>query len=92
MPDSLWERTEPLLPKVERRRRHPVRRRLEDREVLCGIMFVLHTGVRWEFLPMSWGRVGDTPPLAGSTENIFSASYSRRPYDLCREARGNGDL
>lgn len=53
--DSLWERIEPLLPKVERRSRYPGRRRLDDRKVLCGILFVLHTGIRWEFLPKELG-------------------------------------
>ena len=53
--DGLWERVEPLLPKVERRRYHPGRRRLDDRKVLCGILFVLHTGIRWEFLPRELG-------------------------------------
>ena len=53
--DSLWERIEPLLPKVERRTRHPGRKRLGDREVLCGILFVLHTGIAWEFLPQELG-------------------------------------
>jgi transposase len=49
--DSLWERIKPLLPKVERRKRHTGRKRLDVRKVLCGILFVLHTGIRWEFLP-----------------------------------------
>ncbi|WP_165966096.1 IS5 family transposase [Actinomadura sp. 7K534] len=53
--DSLWERIEPLLPKVERRKHHPGRKRLDDRKVLCGILFVLHTGIRWEFLPQELG-------------------------------------
>lgn len=53
--DSLWERLEPLLPKVERRTHHPGRRRLDDRRVLCGILFVLHTGIAWEFLPQELG-------------------------------------
>jgi transposase len=53
--DSLWERIEPLLPKVERRKRHTGRKRLDDRKVLCGILFVLHTGIRWEFLPQELG-------------------------------------
>jgi transposase len=44
--DSLWERIERLLPKVERRSRYPGRRRFDDRKVLCGILFVLHTGIR----------------------------------------------
>jgi transposase len=53
--DGLWERVEPLLPVVERRLRHPGRRRLDDRKVLCGILFVLHTGIQWEFLPQELG-------------------------------------
>ncbi|WP_283139829.1 tyrosine-type recombinase/integrase [Rhizohabitans arisaemae] len=36
VPDSLWERIEPLLPKVERRRHHPGRKRLDDRLALQG--------------------------------------------------------
>lgn len=53
--DGLWERIEPLLPKVGRRRRHPGRKRLDDRSVLCGILCVLHTGIAWEFLPQELG-------------------------------------
>ena len=34
-----------------RRADHPGRRRLDDRKVLCGILFVLYTGIPWEFLP-----------------------------------------
>lgn len=49
--DGLWARIEPLLPVVARRYRHPGRKRLDDRKVLCGILFVLCTGIRWEFLP-----------------------------------------
>ena len=40
--DGLWERIEPLLPVVPRRADHPGRRRLDDRKVLCGILFVLN--------------------------------------------------
>ena len=43
--DELWERVEPLLPKVERRFRYPGRKRLPDRQALQGILFVLHTGI-----------------------------------------------
>jgi transposase len=46
VPDSLWERIEPLLSKVERRSRYPGRKRIDDRRVLCGILLVLHTGIR----------------------------------------------
>jgi len=46
--DELWARIEPLLPKIERRHRYPGRKRLDDRTVLCGILFVLHTAIPWE--------------------------------------------
>ena len=42
VPDGLWERIEPLLPVIPRRADHPGRRRLDDRKVLCGILFVLY--------------------------------------------------
>ncbi|UGQ12039.1 IS5 family transposase [Yinghuangia sp. ASG 101] len=53
--DDLWVRIEPLLPKVQRRFRNPGRKRLPDREVLCGILYVLHTGIQWEHLPQELG-------------------------------------
>ncbi|AKZ60447.1 hypothetical protein SAM23877_7406 [Streptomyces ambofaciens ATCC 23877] len=46
---------EPLLPKVERRTRHPGRKRHPDRLVFQGILFVLHTGISWEYLPQELG-------------------------------------
>nr|WP_235217646.1 IS5 family transposase [Streptomyces noursei] len=52
--DELWALVEPLLPKpgpklVEGRPRVP------DRQALCGILFVLHTGIQWEYLPQELG-------------------------------------
>lgn len=46
---------EPLLPRKERRFRHPGRQPLSDRQVLCGILFVLHRGIQWDFLPQELG-------------------------------------
>jgi transposase len=51
----LWARIEPLLPVVVRNPRRPGRKRLDSRKVLCGILFVLYTGIRWEFLPRELG-------------------------------------
>src|SRR5207247_6855233 len=45
VPDGLWERIEPLLPVRQRRFRYPGRKPLDDRQVLQGILFVLHTGI-----------------------------------------------
>ncbi|GGJ36732.1 hypothetical protein GCM10010121_054930 [Streptomyces brasiliensis] len=53
--DELWARIEPLLPVVPRRAVHPGRKRLDDRKVLSGILFVLYTGIPWEFLPQELG-------------------------------------
>jgi transposase len=55
VPDDLWERIEALLPVKPRRYRSPGRSRLPDRQVLSGILFVLHTGIQWEFLPQELG-------------------------------------
>lgn len=53
--DDLWQRIEPLLPVRPRRQRNPGRPPLPDRLVLQGILFVLHTGIQWEFLPQELG-------------------------------------
>lgn len=53
--DELWDRLEPLLPQRERRFRYPGRKALPDREVLCGILYVLHTGIQWEYLSQELG-------------------------------------
>ena len=53
--DELWQLVEPVLPRKERRFRYPGRKRLSDREALCGILFVLHTGIAWRHLPLEIG-------------------------------------
>ena len=42
-------------PVVPRRADHPGRKRLGSRKVLSGILFVLYTGLPWEFLPQGLG-------------------------------------
>ena len=54
--DSLWEFIEPLLPPPKPRRfRFPGRKPVGNREVLTGILFVLKTGIGWEYLPQEMG-------------------------------------
>ena len=54
--DRLWRRIEPLLPPPKRRRRrYPGRKPLNNRNVLTGILFVLKTGIPWEYLPTELG-------------------------------------
>ena len=53
--DELWKLIEPLLPARKRRLRYPGRKRIDDREVLTGILFVLATGIAWQRLPQELG-------------------------------------
>jgi transposase len=53
--DELWELIQPLLPRRPRRHRHPGRKRIDDRKVLNGILFVLTTGIAWQRLPQELG-------------------------------------
>jgi transposase len=54
--DDLWELIEPLLPKSKpRRRRYPGRKPIGHRQTLNGILFVLKTGIPWEYLPLEMG-------------------------------------
>ncbi|WP_405537216.1 IS5 family transposase [Streptomyces sp. NBC_00075] len=52
--DELWSLIEPLLP-GPRPKLVEGRPRVPDRQALCGILFVLHTGIQWEYLPQELG-------------------------------------
>lgn len=52
--DDLWAAIEPLLPK-RRKRPRGGRPPLDDRAALTGILFVLKTGIPWEYLPQEMG-------------------------------------
>jgi transposase len=54
IPDELWTRIEPLLPKY---RRSPKggRPRLSMRQVVDGIFYVLRTGCQWKAAPREFG-------------------------------------
>jgi transposase len=49
--DELWAIIEPLIPRRPRRKYHPGRKCVPDRNCLTGILFVLKTGIPWENLP-----------------------------------------
>ena len=56
--DVLWKFIEPLLPPPKKRRkRYPGRKPIDNRSALCAILFVLKTGIPWEYLPqeLGWG-------------------------------------
>src|SRR5579864_141557 len=54
LPDALWALIEPLIPKripSPKGGRPPI----SDRAALTGILFVLKTGIGWEYLPQEMG-------------------------------------
>ena len=54
LPDDLWSRIAPLLPPARPRPRGG-RPPVPDRAALTGILFVLRTGLPWEYLPAEMG-------------------------------------
>jgi len=54
VPNALWERVEPLLPRYEQSQAGG-RPRLELRRVLDGILYVLRTGCQWKAAPREFG-------------------------------------
>ena len=69
VPDALWERIEPLLPK------YPVsseggRPRLSLRKVVTGILYVLRTGCQWKAMPAQFG--------SGSAIHAYFQEWVRR--------------
>ncbi len=52
--DELWAVIEPLLP-TQRRSRKGGRPPVPNRAALTGILFVLQTGIPWEYLPQEMG-------------------------------------
>jgi transposase len=84
--DELWAIIEPLLPPPKPRRvRYPGRKPVEDRKCLTGILFVLKTGIGWEYLPREmgcgsgmtcWRRLRDWT-LAGVWEKVHRVLLER---------------
>jgi putative transposase len=54
IPEELWQRIQPLLPKY-RKSRKGGRPRLDLRKVADGIFYVLRTGCQWKALPREFG-------------------------------------
>jgi transposase len=54
IPDALWERIEPCLPKRHKSRKGG-RPPLPWRQVLDGIFYVLRTGCQWKAVPKAFG-------------------------------------
>jgi transposase len=90
--DGLWERIEPLLPRVERRFRYPGRKRLDDRAALQGILFVLHTGIAWRHLPLELGFGSGSTCYRRLDEWQRAGVWERLHALLLAELRAAGEL
>ena len=72
LPSELWEKIEPVIAEMDPRLRTG-RPRVPDRAVLRGILFVLKTGIQWEYLPQEMG--------CGSGMTCWSALHNPKdPY------------
>lgn len=69
IPDALWERLEPLLPRL-RRSRKGGRPPVPYRQVLDGIFYVLRTGCQWKAVPPEFG--------SGSTLHRWFQKFVKR--------------
>jgi transposase len=87
--DALWTKVQPLLPPPKPRRfRYPGRKRLDDRDVLTGILFVLKTGIPWEVLPLEMGCGCGMTCLNRLKEWHHAGVWQRLHQVLLSELRG----
>ncbi len=79
--DELWERIKPFIPPPEPLYPSVGRPRVPNRACLTGILFVLKTGIPWEYLPQEmgcgcgmtcWRRLRDWQQ-AGVWDNVWQA-------------------
>lgn len=84
--DELWALVAPLLPPPKPRPYgHPGRKPKPDRQALAGIVFVLQTGIPWEYVPQEmgcgsgmtlWRRLRDWQK-AGAWQKIFEVLLAK---------------
>ena len=92
IPDRLWERIEPLLPRKPRRFRYPGRKPFDDRLALQGILFVLHTGIAWRHLPPELGFGGGSTCHRRMDQWQRAGVWERLHELLLSELRAAGEI
>lgn len=55
IPDKIWKKLEPLLPKEKRKKGPGGRPRLDDRTAMSAIFYRLKTGITWRDMPPIFG-------------------------------------
>jgi transposase len=100
LPDAFWARIAPLLP-PEPPKPKGGRPRVSDRAALTGILFVLKTGIPWEYLPAEmgcgsgmtcWRRLRDwyQAGVWRRVHQVLNCRSDGGPYFLIR-SRSSGD-
>ena len=89
LPDALWARIAPLLP-PEPPEPKGGRPRVSDRAALTGILFVLKTGIPWEYLPAEMG-CGSGMTCWRRLRDWYQAGVWRRLHQVLLEELAQAD-
>jgi len=89
LPDALWARIAPLLP-PEPPKPKGGRPRVSDRAALTGILFVLKTGIPWEYLPAEMG-CGSGMTCWRRLRDWYQAGVWRRLHQVLLEELAQAD-
>ncbi|MGY6021623.1 IS5 family transposase [Streptomyces spinosirectus] len=93
VPDDLWARLAPLLPRHrERRHRHAGRHRIADRIALAGMLYVLRTGVAWRDVPRQMVGCSGVTAWRRLRDWTEAGIWPRLRAALLAELRGAGLL
>ena len=79
--EELWEVVAPLLPPPRHDKQKAGRPRVPDRAALAGIIFVLKTGIPWEYLPQEMGCGSGHDLLAEAARLAGGRRLASAPYD-----------
>jgi transposase len=89
LPDALWARIAPLIP-PEPPKPKGGRPRVSDRAALTGILFVLKTGIPWEYLPAEMG-CGSGMTCWRRLRDWYQAGVWRRLHQVLLEELAHAD-
>jgi transposase len=89
LPDALWARIAPLLPPEPPKPRGG-RPQVSDRAPLTGILFVLKTGIPWEYLPAEMG-CGSGMTCWRRLRDWYQAGVWRRLHQVLLEELAQAD-